>query len=281
MSFHHQLQRAAASGREDFMSMMSPQGMAPDPVILDDGARLQTSTYVQIVPEVVLRISLWVIAALIVVPTVLNLLLAASPGLADSGVFSKLYNATYLDREQNIPSYVSTVALFVCAALMFVIARVLGRRQAKESAYWWVLGAVFLGLSFDETAGVHEGLSGSASSAADSAGLLSLASLGWVSLGLLFVTVFAVVFFRFWLRLTPRIRLLMALAAALYLGGTLGMEIIGADVSPVYGFDDLRYKLVSTVEETLEFLGTAVLLYALLSYLKLILGHLDLRLHLS
>ncbi|MBB5232669.1 hypothetical protein [Deinococcus budaensis] len=240
-------------------------------------AASQETLRLSVVPERVLRAFLWLIAGLIVVPTLLNLLLAASPTLADQGLFTKLYNLTYLDREQNLPSYVSTAALFVCAGLMFVIAQVSRRRQQRENAYWWVLGLVFLGLSFDETAGVHEGLSESASSAADSAGLSSLASLGWVTLGLLFVGLFAVVFLRFWLRLAPRVRLLLGLAAALYLGGALGMEVLGSRLSDLYGFDDLHYKLAATVEETLEFLGTAVLLYALLCYLRLMVGRLDLH----
>lgn len=44
------------------------------------------------------------------------------------------------------------------------------------------------------------------------------------------------------------------------------MELVGASYSAVHGQLDFTWVLITTVEESLEMLGIAVLVYALLAY---------------
>lgn len=55
----------------------------------------------------------------------------------------------------------------------------------------------------------------------------------------------------------------------MYLGGTLGIELVGGYYGNFYSQENMTYALISTIEEGLEMLGIAVFIYALLSYMSL------------
>jgi hypothetical protein len=65
-------------------------------------------------------------------------------------------------------------------------------------------------------------------------------------------------------RLAPPVRRLFLLAAAVYLGGALGVEMAGAAHAFRHGTENLGYSLWTTLEEALEMAGVAVFIYALL-----------------
>jgi len=56
------------------------------------------------------------------------------------------------------------------------------------------------------------------------------------------------------------------IAATLYIGGTLGLELIGDYHAEKYGEENLTYNLITTVEEGLELSGLAFFIRALLKY---------------
>jgi hypothetical protein len=56
------------------------------------------------------------------------------------------------------------------------------------------------------------------------------------------------------------------LAGAGYVGGALGMEMIGGAYASAYGYD-AYYPVLTIVEETLEMLGILLFLHALLCYM--------------
>ncbi len=60
---------------------------------------------------------------------------------------------------------------------------------------------------------------------------------------------------------------LFLIAGATYLGGVLGMELVGSSYIFNYG-PSLSYGIVATIEEVLEMLGIIVFIYALLDYLE-------------
>ena len=66
------------------------------------------------------------------------------------------------------------------------------------------------------------------------------------------------------LHLPPRTRGLLLAVGALYVGGALGMEVLGALAGP----RGLAYLLASTLEEALEMVALALLLYAYLAYVR-------------
>jgi hypothetical protein len=56
-------------------------------------------------------------------------------------------------------------------------------------------------------------------------------------------------------------------AAALYIGGALGMEIIGGVYADFDGQQNLAYALFTNLEEVLEMLGVITFIYGLLHYI--------------
>ncbi|HMA13423.1 MAG TPA: hypothetical protein VKP12_01465, partial [Kiloniellaceae bacterium] len=72
-------------------------------------------------------------------------------------------------------------------------------------------------------------------------------------------------------------RALLLGSAAVFLSGAIGMEMIGGSVAEVAGIDNLRYRLLSTAEESLEFAGLLLFLLFLLRRLRALNGGLTLR----
>ena len=68
--------------------------------------------------------------------------------------------------------------------------------------------------------------------------------------------------------LPPATRRLFVLAAILYIGGAIGIEMIGGQHASLYGEQNLEYAIITALEELLEMLGTVVFIYGLLSYMK-------------
>ncbi len=57
------------------------------------------------------------------------------------------------------------------------------------------------------------------------------------------------------------------IAAILYIGGAIGFEMIQGRYSELHGEDNLMYNMIAAVEESLEFAGVIVFIYALLKYI--------------
>lgn len=186
------------------------------------------------------------------------------------GIFSKFYLGSSrivlfeLDREANIPTLYQSVTILLCAGLLAVIAVARKREKKRNYLYWAGLAAVFLFLSADETAGIHERLIIPLRTALHTSGFLYFA---WViPYGILLITMM-VTYFRFLFSLPVRFRYLMIFAGILYVAGALGGELISGQWSDLHGQENLTYTLITTCEETLEMVGILVFVYALMSYI--------------
>jgi len=60
---------------------------------------------------------------------------------------------------------------------------------------------------------------------------------------------------------------LFILAGITYVGGVLIMEMISARYSGLHGSQNVRYQMMTVVEEFLEMSGIVIFIYALLSYI--------------
>jgi hypothetical protein len=67
------------------------------------------------------------------------------------------------------------------------------------------------------------------------------------------------------------------LAAFLYIGGALGMEMVGSYIAEWQGQQNLLYALVATTEEVIEMIGIIVFIYGLLYYLGRWAKHIDIK----
>ncbi len=180
-----------------------------------------------------------------------------------------------LDLESNIPTWYSSLAILLASILLFVIARARKRQQKVDYLYWVGLALIFLLFSCDECAGLHEKLSKPIRNSLGTSGALFFA---WViPYGMLAILV-ALAYLRFWLKLPGRVRTLVFCGGLLYVGGGLGLELIGANYFALHGGQrDLIYALITTGEETSEMVGILIFNYALMTYIDLELSDLRLR----
>lgn len=174
----------------------------------------------------------------------------------------KMFN---LDREMNIPTWYSTFMLAGCAFLLQAIARGKSQEADPSARKWHILSLIFAYLALDEVLCIHEILI-----IPDLAKILHLPSFlaqVWVIPGIILVGIFVKKYWSFWQNLPFRFRRLFLIAAVLYIGGALGMEMIGSLYSKQYGQQNVFYAWMTSLEETMEMLGTVTFIYALLSYI--------------
>ena len=179
-----------------------------------------------------------------------------------------------LDGEVSVPTWYSSSALLLCSALLAGIAlakRIAGDRYALS---WSALWIIFLYLSLDEGAQIHEQSIRPLRSAFNAGGFFYYT---WVVPGAAFVFVFVLAYLKFLAHLPTKTRYLFLVAGALYVGGALGMELLGGRHADLYGIYNMSYVMLVTGEEVLEMLGVIVFIYALLSYLSSYLK--DLHIH--
>lgn len=176
-----------------------------------------------------------------------------------------LLDALSVNIEESIPTWFSTINLFLAACLLAWVAMIKHAGREPYRAHWAGLALIFFYLSADEGAAIHETASNPLQDAFETS---SFFEFGWLLIGIPVVIVFALAYLRFWWRLPEPTRRRFALAAALYIGGAVIVEAISANF---YSLDDgasFRYLAVATVEELCEMLGVIVLIYALLDYLS-------------
>ena len=90
----------------------------------------------------------------------------------------------------------------------------------------------------------------------------------WVIPGTFFVLWFIRKYWEFSQHLPHQSRKHFFLAAFLYIGGALIMEMIGSYIAEAQGQQNLLYAMTATSEEVMEMAGAIVFIYGLLCYLR-------------
>jgi hypothetical protein len=171
-----------------------------------------------------------------------------------------------VDNEQNIPTYFSS-SLLLCAATLLAVITVIERKAARVLAsYWGVLAFGFLVMSVDEAASLHEKLSEPMDRLLGP-GRPGIFYSAWVVAGIVVVAACALFFLKLLRRLPATTRSRFLVAGALYVGGAIGLELIGNLYANSNGRHGLAYGLIATVEESLEMSGAIVMIYALLEHI--------------
>ena len=168
--------------------------------------------------------------------------------------------------ERNIPTLYSVIALTVAATLLATNARHSWEKCDGQHRYWAALALIFLFLAFDEGTKIHEQLSGVMKRWVTPKGYLYWL---WVIPYGSAVLVLAAVYLRFMIRLSRTTRYYFILAALLFLGGAIGVDMLqGREAYLNIGSDKtILYCVLYSVEEFLEMIGVAVFIYALLKNL--------------
>lgn len=170
-----------------------------------------------------------------------------------------------VNTENNFPTYFNTIILAIASLLAFVIASGKHALKDKYRFEWSLLAYVFLYLSLDEAAVIHEQFSRLFKQAPDFGGWLHYK---WLIPGSIAVIVLAALFLRFFLHLGRRYQILFFLSGAFYLLGALGGELFSGRHANAYGTKNLTYTAMTTGEEMLEWLGVILMIFTLLKYIE-------------
>ncbi|MEG4989151.1 hypothetical protein QUB08_25900 [Microcoleus sp. BR0-C5] len=173
-----------------------------------------------------------------------------------------------VDGEGNIPTIYSSLALLFSSLLLGAIAYAKNLDSCRYQNHWKILSFIFLGLSVDEMAQLHEHLIG-LRSVLNATGVLYFTWI--VPIGFL-VVIFLLSYSKFVFHLPVATKKLFLAACALYIGGAMGMEMPGGYLASTTGAENVSYVIVTTIEESLEMLGIVVFIHALISYIKTYLG---------
>ncbi|MGB7084382.1 MAG: hypothetical protein WBD47_02430 [Phormidesmis sp.] len=180
---------------------------------------------------------------------------------------NSLHGAVWLfevSGDANIPTWYASVTLLFCALLLLIIGWLRFQEKERHAKYWLSLSGIFVWLSIDEVAMLHE-WSGDLFTVPAARGFLSY---GWVVVAIPLVALIGLYYRRFLQSLPVRTRNLFLLAAFVFVGGALGIEMVNARLDYTVGYESLAYTLSTAVEEFCEMLGVAIFIYALLSYLE-------------
>ena len=190
-----------------------------------------------------------------------------------AGIFSEFYlnhGRIYgliplfnFDQEKNIPTLYSSFAIIICSILLLIIS-LEHKRKGESWLPWMGLAAIFLFLSIDEVASIHERFEGPVRQSLDSPGLLYVA---WVIPYAIALLVLVISYSKFLLELPRRTAMLFIAGGLLFISGAIGFEFVSGRHTVLYGNDDILYAFYYTCEELLEMLGVAVFIYALISYI--------------
>lgn len=177
-----------------------------------------------------------------------------------------------LDEESNIPTFYSAFSLGICSILLAIIAFHKQTNNSPHTKHWKFLSLLFFLFSIDEIAMMHEILS-VLREPLNASGFFYFT---WVIPAFIFLLVFTVVFISFLQSLPQKIRTLFMLSGVIYVGGAIGVEMIGGYHSQIYGENNFAYGMITTIEESLEMVGILVFIYSLLFYLQNYLAKIDL-----
>lgn len=173
----------------------------------------------------------------------------------------RLFN---VGQDSNVPTWYSSVTLLFCSFLLALIATSRKTDRTRYALHWKVLSAIFLFISIDEVAMIHESADVILGSSISRTGFLRY---GWIAVGIPLTLVFVLSYLKFLVHLPKKTRLLFIVAGTIFISGGLGAEMFAGNHYDLYGFD-MTYAIITAVEEFCEMFGIVVFIYALLSYIN-------------
>lgn len=176
-----------------------------------------------------------------------------------------MMSAFYLDAEGNIPTFTNALLLFIPALLFGLIGAWKNLVKDKFRFHWMGLALIFLILSFDEAAVLHERLIKPMRSIVDAGGVFHFA---WVIPGMAAVAIFGLTYLVFFLHLDKKFKILFFFSLAVYISGVIGGEMVSGYFAANLGQKNFTYAVVASLEESIEMFGCSLIIYSLLEYIK-------------
>jgi hypothetical protein len=182
--------------------------------------------------------------------------------LIDSYVSNAIFFFFDASSEANIPTFFSSLILFISAAILYVIYKTAPKGHDKKR-YWQVLMIIFAWLAVDETASIHEQFGKIGKTLHLNSGYLYYS---WIIPYILFAIIAFFFFLRFLIKLPSATRILFIISGVVYTGAAICFELFEGNISKKYGPNTLNDLLLSSAEEFLEMAGVIIFIYALLRY---------------
>jgi len=198
---------------------------------------------------------------LIVIHTII-LFIYYTVGDPDKFDFVRMFD---LDMERNIPTVFSSLILAIASLCFYLLSKTQESKKYKETKYWLGLSGVFLFLSFDEGAKIHEKLGDFTENFVEASGYLHYP---WVLSYSLFVFILGILYMKFFLKMEKKVFFSFMLSAFIFLLGAVGFELLGANESSAHGTATVTYSVLYTIEESLEMYGVIYLIWILLTLLE-------------
>lgn len=168
--------------------------------------------------------------------------------------------------EKNLPTLYSFLAILFCSSILWLLSTLKSEKEKKNKFYWVGLCFIFIFLGLDEFFVIHEGAINISRELLSGYTTNSYLYYAWF-IPYCAVFIFIAVFYvKFFFRLPANTRLQFILAAATFVAGAVGMEMIGGRYYSAVGESDVIYTFIYTLEETLEMLGIIIFIYSLSSY---------------
>lgn len=208
------------------------------------------------------------IACLLVLASIAGQLIKFISGHPNFFGLVDLFN---LDNEKNIPTFFSVILLLSCCLLLTLIFFQHLKLDGKPNKYWAVLSVGFFYMSIDEFCSIHENF-GRFSSILLGNKSYPLFHYAWVLPGFLIVIFVGLFFQKFLLSLPRTTKINFIIAGLIYVTGIIFLEALNGYYFALYkdafGYQNLIYNALVTIEESCEMLGLILFIRALIDYLS-------------
>lgn len=221
----------------------------------------------------IFRVHLVIIAVLLMLHIVISTILLA----VEFRYFNDVRRVIDLNAEHGISNLFSAFALAICGCVASLIASRTASSGKRFMARGWVLcAAILFFLAIDEGAALHDLLSGKVSGILGMGEFRGILYFAWVVPYAFAVVLVLALLARFALALPVQTRLRLAIAAMIYVGAAIGMELPSAHFADNYrtaggsltGDGDLIPVMVMhAIEEVGEMVAVALALRALLLHI--------------
>jgi hypothetical protein len=169
-----------------------------------------------------------------------------------------------MDMEWNLPTVFNVFLLLLTGFLLSCIAWLEKNGGSRFKRRWWGLAGLVYLASLDELVSFHEQLSGPIRVLTGADGLFHYA---WVIPAFILLAVLFVIYLPLFISFSSPFKIRFAAAAAVYLLGAVGLEMLGGKYLDGHETASLGYALVTNVEESLEWAGLLLAIDSLLLYL--------------
>lgn len=180
-------------------------------------------------------------------------------------LIDQLMQNFYLDAEGNLTTFVNALLLFIPFLLLTVIGMWKITVKDKFRFHWIGLALIFLFLSIDEAAVIHESMIKPMRAIVGAEGFFYFA---WVIPGMVIVAAFGLVYLMFFLHLENKFKILFLLSLGVYISGVIGGEMISGYYASSIGQKNFTYAVVASLEESIEYVGCSLIIFSLLKYIE-------------